>query len=119
MSGLRQVSTSLLVLGVIGCRGTAGAAPLHVSASTAGPATLLTLVADPGLKVNARVAPALELSDGRIIRFGSAWLSADSAYFAEPPTAVLPGRYSRVHGTLRASVCREREQVCRSLTLRL
>ena len=36
-----------------------------------------------------------------------------------PPTALLSGHHSRVHGTLRASVCQENEQICRSVKLEL
>ncbi|MDQ3136766.1 MAG: hypothetical protein M3Q93_04170, partial [Gemmatimonadota bacterium] len=64
-------------------------------------------------------APALELSDGTVLRFDAARLTADSAYFTEPTTALLSGRRADVHGTLRASVCRDDEQVCRTVTLEL
>ena len=79
----------------------------------------MTLVAEPGLMVNARLAPALELADGTVLRFGGARLTPDSAYFAEPASALLAGHHAHVHGTLRASVCREDERLCRSLTLEL
>jgi hypothetical protein len=69
--------------------------------------------AGPHLKINARLPPVLELDDGTLLRFGIGLLAADSAYYSEPPSAVLPGRHARVHGTLRASVCRDNEQVCR------
>ena len=93
--------------------------PLHLTIAPAGPDTRLTLYATPRLQVNARVAPALELSDGTVLRFRTGRRTADSAYFAEPPSALLRGRHDRVHGTLRASVCRDDEQVCRSLTVEL
>ncbi len=93
--------------------------PLRLAASEAGPDTRLTLLAEPGLKINARLAPALELADGTVLRFDAPERTADSAYFASPPTARLAGRHAEVHGTLRASVCRDDESVCRSLTLSL
>lgn len=93
--------------------------PLSLTITPAGPDTRVTLLAAPGLEVNARLAPALELADGTILRFDAAHRTADSAYFAEPATALLPGRRDAVHGTLRASVCRDDEQVCRTLTLEL
>jgi hypothetical protein len=86
---------------------------LHVTTAPAGPDTRLTLHAAPHLKINARVAPALELDDGNLLRFRIGARTPDSAYYAEPPSAVLPGRHARVHGTLRASVCRDDEQICR------
>jgi hypothetical protein len=95
------------------------AAPLRVALAPDGPDTRLTLLAPPGAKVNARLVPALELADGTILRFAAGRLTADSAYFAEPPTARLPGRYDRIHGTLRASVCGADELVCRSVSVEL
>jgi hypothetical protein len=117
MNGLR--SAPLLLLAALACSRGAPPAQLRLTTAAAGADTRLTLVAEPGLKVNARVAPALELPDGRVLRFSGAHLTADSAYFAEPASALLPGRHARVHGRLRASVCREDEQVCRSLTVEL
>jgi len=83
----------------------------------AGPAPSLRLVAAPGVRINARLKPALELDDGTVLRFDSPYLTPDSAYFAAPPTAapVPPGGPHR--GTLRASVCPSREKFCRSVEL--
>ena len=94
-------------------------APLRVTISPAGADTRLSLHAAPNLEINARVAPALELADHSVVRFGAARLSPDSAYFAEPPSALLAGRHETVHGTLRASVCEVGAQVCRSLTVEM
>ena len=93
--------------------------PLRVTTSPAGADTRLSLHAAPHLKINARVAPALELADHSVIRFGAARLSPDSAYFAEPPSALLAGRHETVHGTLRASVCDVGVQVCRSIAVKI
>ena len=93
--------------------------PLQITTAPSGPDTRLVLHAGPHLKINARLAPALELSDGTVLRFGAALLTADSSYYSEPPTAVLPGRHARVHGTLRASVCRDDEQVCRAVRVEI
>jgi hypothetical protein len=92
---------------------------LRLRTAPAGPDTRLTLLAAPGLEINARLAPALELPNGTIVRFITGRRTADSAYFAEPPSARLPGRHDRVHGTLRASVCRQDELVCHSIALQL
>jgi hypothetical protein len=92
---------------------------LHVTTAPAGPDTRLTLHAAPHLKINARLAPALELRDGTLLRFQTGLRTADSAYYAEPPSAVLSGRHAQVHGTLRASVCRDDEQVCRALSVEI
>lgn len=93
--------------------------PLRLEASSAGADTRLTLVPATHIKLNARVKPALELGDGTVLRFDSPRLTADSAYFASPPTALLPGRHDSVSGTLRASVCENDAPVCRSLVLEL
>jgi hypothetical protein len=73
---------------------------------------------DPEVEVNARAAPALELPGGTVLRFDGR-RTADSSYFAEPPTATLAGRHEQVHGRLRASICRRAEGVCRTVTLEL
>jgi hypothetical protein len=92
---------------------------LQVTTAPSGPDTRLTLHAGPHLKINARLAPALELGDGTVLRFYAGLLTADSGYYAEPPSAVLAGRHARVHGTLRASVCRDDEQVCRAVRMEI
>jgi hypothetical protein len=94
-------------------------APLRLETVPAGADTRLTLIAAPGVKLNARLKPALELPGGGVVRFDSDRLTPDSAYFAEPPSALLSGRHTKVRGTLRASVCDEGELVCRSITLEL
>ena len=111
------------LVGAAGCGARPPAPPpvLRVAASANGSATRLTLLAAPRLRINARLAPALELPDGAALRFDGP-RTADSAYFAAPPTAELPGSRAgggAVHGRLRASVCRDDEQVCRSIALEL
>ena len=117
---MRARTIATLAAAILACSPRAGApAPLQLATSPSGPDTRLTLVAAPHLKVNARLAPALELADGSVLRFDAARRTADSAYFAVPPSALLPGRHDRVHGTLHASVCRDDERVCRSITIEL
>jgi len=108
---------TLLALGLAtACsRPPAESGPLQVTTAPSGPDTRLTLHAAPHLKINARLAPALELRDGTVLRFSAGLRTADSSYYAEPPSAVLSGRHAQVHGTLRASVCRDDEQVCRAV----
>jgi hypothetical protein len=93
-------------------------APLRVSQTPAGGGTRLTLVPAPGIRINAQLKPALELPNGNVLRFDSAQLTADSAYFAEPPSVVLSGPPKSIKGTLRASICGE-EQACRPFVLEL
>jgi hypothetical protein len=92
--------------------------PLQVRHSVEGDGTRLALVAAPGIRINARLQPTLELADGTILRFHSPWLTADSAYFAEPPSAVVRMPWSDVHGTLRASLCGD-DAACRPFILEL
>ncbi len=94
------------------------AAPLGVEYSPAGDSTRLTLVPASGVRINARLKPALELPDGTVLRFDSPRLTADSAYFAERPSALVAGPRKDVRGTLRASICGD-EPVCRGVVLEL
>lgn len=121
MSGRRAPALMPLLLlgGALACAGPSTVAKIRVTTSAAGADTRLTLHAGPDLKINARLTPALELADGRVLRFSSDRLTPDSAYFDEPPWALLPGRHEHVRGTLRASVCGVNELVCRSVTIRL
>ena len=116
-----MTAASVLAAGVLAsCAGPAGAAALlRLRTAPDGPDTRLTLLAAPGLEINARLLPALELPNGTVYRFATGRRSADSAYFAEPPSARVPGRHDRIHGTLRASVCRRDELVCHSVALQL
>ena len=116
---MNRIALSTGVLLAISACSTHSDSPLQLATAAEGRNTRLTLHAAPGYEINARVAPALVLETGAVVRFTSAKLSADSTAFADPPTALLTGRHERVHGTLRASVCVTAERVCRSVTLRL
>ena len=122
---MRIVGHSRAAVGLVGlvialaCSRPAGPAALAITAAREGPDTRLTLHAAPHLKISARLPPALELPDGTVLRFSSNRLTLDSAYFAAAPTATVAGHRGHMGGTLRASVCRDDEQVCRSLTLEL
>ena len=103
-----------------GCRPNARATPLlHVVSEHSAGITTLALIAAPGIRINARVKPALELPDGAVLRFDSPHQTPDSAYFTRPPTSSLSGEWRRAEGTLRASVCEADELVCRSVVLQL
>jgi hypothetical protein len=120
MRPLKLAAAAIASAMVVSCASPAEApAPLHLTTTPAGADTRVTVVAAPDLQVNARLAPSLELRDGTILRFTTGRRTADSAYFAEPPSARLPGRHDRIHGTLRASVCRERERVCRAVKVEI
>lgn len=108
-----------ILLLALGCGPAQPTPPLRLESRPAGPDTRLTLIPASHLKLSARVKPALELADGSVLRFDSADLTADSAYFASPPTATLRGRHGKVRGTVRVSVCEDDAPVCRSLALEL
>jgi thiol-disulfide isomerase/thioredoxin len=91
---------------------------LQLEATPAESNTRVALVASPGYRINARLKPALELDSGAVVRFDSPRLTRDSAYFSDPPSALVTG-HGRVAGTVRASVCGEYEEVCRRVALRL
>ena len=94
------------------------ARPLALRTVPAGDSLRLVLDAAPGWKINARVKPVLESADGTLLRFDATGLTPDSAYFAEPPVAVVAARgHHPIQGTLRASVCAAGEAVCRVVTL--
>jgi hypothetical protein len=92
--------------------------PLQVRHWVEGDGTRLALAASPGVRLNARLKPALELADGTILRFDSPRLTADSAYFAEPPSTFVRMPWRDVHGTLRASLCGD-DAACRPFVLDL
>ena len=109
----------LLALGACGPDARPEAPVLAIRLEPAGDATRLVLTAAAGWKIGARLKPALEIAPNAVVRFDAASLTPDSAYFAEPPTALVSGRRSAVHGTLRASACAARERVCRLVVVRL
>jgi hypothetical protein len=113
-------AAALVCLLVAGCAGRAPESrPLHLQTVAVGEATRAAVVPDPEYKISARLKPVLELRGGGILRFDSPHLTPDSAYFAEPPSALLPGRHDRIRGTLRASVCKKAEAVCRSVRMEI
>jgi hypothetical protein len=80
------------------------------------PGPPLRLIAAPGVRINARLKPALELDGGTVVRFDSPLLTPDSDYFAAPPTAASAPPRGAHRGALRVSVCPAREQICRSVS---
>lgn len=119
---MRWLDPAALAFGLVasGCRPGAAPAPiLRVVSEHSAEGTTLTLVAAPGVRINARVKPALELPDGTVLRFDSPHQAPDSSYFTRPPTSSMPGAHRRAEGTLRASVCETDELVCRSVVLQL
>jgi hypothetical protein len=87
-----------------------------VTSRSAAGVTRLRLMPAPGVRINARILPAVELTDGTVLRLSSDRLSADSAYFAAPPEGAVPAG-TRLQGVVRASICREDESVCRRVVV--
>ena len=110
---MRRMVAVLALAVAAACR----SVPFRVEVEHGGPTDGLRLVAAPGARINARLKPALELTDGTVLRFDSPHLSADSAYYADAPTTkgALPEEAHR--GVVRASVCPGEEKFCRSYAL--
>ena len=107
---MRRMVAVLVLAVVAGCR----SVPFRVEVEHGEPTGRLRLVAVPGARINARLKPALELTDGTVLRFDSPHRSADSAYYADAATTegALPEEAHR--GVVRASVCPRDEKFCRS-----
>src|SRR5438552_19087572 len=104
---MRRIALLLLAT-TVACRGRPPLVALE-----AGPP--LRLVVAPGVRINARLKPALELGDGTVLRFDSPRVTPDSAYFAAAPPAAPPGGARR--GPLRVSGCPSGEALCRPLEM--
>ena len=103
------------VLGVAFLAGACGAPPFRIDRVRGPSGVLLTLTPDPGARVNARLRPALELSDGVVLRFNGTRLTPDSAYFEDAATVTVPPEVRS--GLVRASACPVGQEVCRSYTM--
>lgn len=114
---MSRLALALVLAFATGCGPRPPAPIVQLALERSGTDLLLRLDPAPGARINARVKPTLELSDGPRITFDAGLLTTDSAYFAEPPTArlALPGR--RLRGTLRASVCPAGLAVCEAVTI--
>ncbi len=90
--------------------------PVKLQAGSHAGEAILAVVPADDLRINARVPPAIELAAGGIVRLARGRVSMDSSYFLEPPWEVRPPGVP-IRGTLRVSVCRADETVCRSVML--
>lgn len=105
-----RFAPALLLLLVVGCREEKGSPLLRVAREAAGPgATRLTLIPAPGVRINARLTPALERIDGSILHFAGGRMTPDSSYFIDSPALETAGS---ITGRIRASVCPEHQAVC-------
>lgn len=117
MNRWRTLGALLLALAACGRKPAATTPPIALRVEPSGSETRLLLDAAPGWRINARLKPALEIPNGTVVRFDAARLTPDSAYFAEAPSATVPGGIRAVRGTLRASLCAPKERVCRAVAM--
>ena len=90
--------------------------PVRLVASSHGGRAILAALPAADVRINARVAPAIELRGGSVLRLTQGRMTSDSAYFAEPPWAVRP-QNGRIRGLMRISYCRTDEALCRAVAL--
>jgi hypothetical protein len=104
------------LVAIAACGYSPGPDPVYLQAGSRGRERILAVVPTEGLRINARVPPAIELAVGGIVRLARGRVSLDSSYFLEPPWEVRPSGVP-IRGTLRVSFCRSDETVCRSAAL--
>jgi hypothetical protein len=114
MTTLRQAWATLVV--VAACGPSRPPAPVELQERSRGGEVILAVVPNQGLRLNARVPPAVELASGDVLRLARGRISKDSSYFLEPPWEVRPEGVA-IRGTLRVSYCPPDEPVCRSMTI--
>jgi hypothetical protein len=110
MTMRRSIARGAALLVAAGC----GHEPVPVKLGVEPGATVtrIWLEPAPGWKINALLPPAFEPVGGPPVRFTAPGLTADSAYYLEPPVALIPGG-GLPRGILRVSLCAAGEQVCR------
>jgi hypothetical protein len=79
----------------------------------------LEVVARDGARINARIAPALELPGARVIRLDHGDRDPKGDYFLAAPWAPRPDLRGETAGLLRVGYCRSDESLCRSIALRV
>lgn len=107
--GLEHSAAAILALLLSGCA-EGGGRYFSVAREPGADSVVIHLVPAPHVRINARLAPVLELPDGRVLRFSGTALTADSSYFTAPPVLAVRGS---PRGMIRASVCPEGDSVCR------
>jgi hypothetical protein len=115
--GVGRLAVALLVAAPA-CRPAADAPRLVATLRDGAPA--IAFVAPAGARVNARLVPALEFGNGRVVRLANGATDAGADYFTEAPwtsRATLVSGSSEVI-TVRASVCSAGERLCRTLSFR-
>lgn len=104
------------LVAIAACGAGPGSGPVRLVQTRSAGQRSLALIASPDARINARLPPAIELSDGSVIRLARGRISADSAYFIDSPWEIYPGT-GVIRGALRVSYCRRDEALCRSVVL--
>lgn len=106
----------LLGLGMYACRPEPSFDPVRLEAGVRDGKKVVAAIPASGLRINARVPPALELGNGAVVRLAAGRVLPDSSYFVEPPWGVWPAGV-RLRGVLRVSFCRVTEALCRTTSI--
>lgn len=96
--------------------GAAAPPPVHLETGRRDGRAALIVVPTDGARLNAKLPPALEWQDGRVVRITSGEIAADGDYYTgsawtERPPELPP------EATLRVSFCRAGEGLCRTITI--
>lgn len=112
-----------MLLAAGACAGERASVPptpeLRIEHAAAPGGTQLLVIAPADVKLSAAVKPRLELRDGRVLRFDTTAVSADSLYYTAPPAAWLEGNAPELRGTLYAGICDEVTATCRRVRIEL
>lgn len=111
------MSRAVLVLIVAAVAACGPTVPFRLAVERGGALRRFSLIAAPGVRINARLKPSLELEDGTVLRFDSPHLTEEHAYFADAPTLETAPESALHRGVVRASVCSTGERICRSFAL--
>jgi hypothetical protein len=87
---------------------------LQLSSRRSDDVLALTLTPRNGARLNALSAPALELTDGRVIRWTGARSDSAPDYFADGASASIDAAPRPLRGVLRAVTCPPKARVCQS-----
>ena len=106
----------LLALGMYACGPAPSSEAVRLQSEMREGKTIIAAIPAAGVRISARVPPAVELENGKIIRLAAGRALPDSSYFVEAPWGPRPAG-TRLRGVLRVSFCRASEVVCRTAAI--